>query len=579
MRKISRKRLVTFLLLLVVFMSIQTWYLLSKATTSTTTTSTSTSTGTVGSKKQSTLEEYKSGRRGKKIDTMTNHGTAGSTTTNLLINNTTSITSRPISKLIHVTVYGLGHRLCRASAAWHFAQHLNLTHMKFQWNTCGETHATGTPIFPFLFGQDEWSLPTTHRHSATATATATTFSGPSSPVDGKSVLVRNDVYGYVPGQGLKNFHVPLPSHLYKQRNNGPFLEKLQYSDVNFYQQVQDRYVFYKEEVVTYMKDNDFHQHTVIGLHVRAGNGEETHFTDSGRMIANQTVFVSNLIRLVQEFVEKQHYSTKDNKKPSPPSSFPSSTTAVKPPLIFLATDTASLIPTIVEATETLFGIKTIVLPQLRLAENQGVTFSALKGKDEKCLLGWKAMVSDMLLLGHADVLIAARYSSFTQSLPMSLVFDRKGHIPGPHYCEVSLNGTSMTCLQDLSTWLFRDDGNKTFHYTIVKDNNIVDDDVVNDRRSTQRVSKPMNSHSHSHLQSHHVVHKMVIQLPDIQPAKSYNDLIQFLHSPIPNNNKNDNDNDNPSSLIYTYGKKRYNPRYREKHENNHILVRSFNITT
>ena len=52
-----------------------------------------------------------------------------------------------------------------------------------------------------------------------------------------------------------------------------------------------------------MSNHRFAQHTVIGVHLRAGNGEQAHFVDSGRGIADENKFVSNLVKLVKEFVD------------------------------------------------------------------------------------------------------------------------------------------------------------------------------------------------------------------------------------------------------------------------------------
>jgi hypothetical protein len=181
-------------------------------------------------------------------------------------------------------------------------------------------------------------------------------------------------------------------------------------------------------------------------------------------------------------------------------------------------------------------VKTVILPQIRVPENEGVTFKALQGAGQKCLEGWQAMMSDMLLLSHADVLIAARHSSFTQSLPMSLVFDRKQAIKGPHFCEVSDTGTSMTCLQDLPTWLFRDDPSKIFQYST----------------TTTTTTQTNNNEEEEEEQHMMVMHKMVIHLPDMKPTKEYSQAVQFLQSAKTTNQ------------TFIYGKNRFNPRYRKQ---------------
>lgn len=63
--------------------------------------------------------------------------------------------------------------------------------------------------------------------------------------------------------------------------------------------------------------------------------------------------------------------------------------------------------------------------QERASEGGGVFFGEMAvfhpdvGEKDKCLNGWDGMLIDMFVLSHADVVVAARPSSFVQSLPMS----------------------------------------------------------------------------------------------------------------------------------------------------------------
>jgi hypothetical protein len=81
---------------------------------------------------------------------------------------------------------------------------------------------------------------------------------------------------------------------------------------------------------------------------------------------------------------------------------------------------------------------------------------------EVCLAGWESAFTDMMLLSHADVVVAARPSSFTQSLPMSLVLstpklERK--VIGS-FCEVNPMATAVRCYEDLIDWCCK--GNTSF---------------------------------------------------------------------------------------------------------------------
>ena len=426
----------------------------------------------------------------------------------------------PPNRLIHLAIFGLGHRLTRTTTAWHLAKKLKLAEMKFLWGTCGDDHATGQKIFPHLFGDDILSLPSTEVEDN------------GKPVGrGKEILVRNDVYGYVPGQDFKDLHLPLSKAIYHDGPQGPFMNKLE-SDVQLYKILRDRYV-YKDQVISFMKKHKFSDHTVLGVHLRVGNGEKTHFEYSGRGVSNEMEFVSNFFKnIVPMFIQKTQIS------------YPARFSSMKPPLIFLATDTASLVPSIVNYTES-FGVKTAVLPQIRVKEKGGVTFKALQGAGTKCLEGWQAMFSDMLLLSHADVLIATRHSSFTQSLPISLVFDRTKGESGPHFCEVSDTALSMVCLEDLATWLFRDDGNKIVTY------------VVNNEENGNDTT-----------QEEEVIHKLLVHLPDIEPAKEFAHAVEFLNGKGPD--------EGSLAITHTYGAKRFNPKYRLRNKGG--TLPSWNLT-
>jgi hypothetical protein len=164
----------------------------------------------------------------------------------------------------------------------------------------------------------------------------------------------------------------------------------------------------------------------------------------GRGVDNEMDFVHNLLTLIKTFIEELKTSHPQLFIPSKCSQ----STTNKVPLIFLATDTPKYIPIISNYT-TQLGIETIVIPQDRV--EKGVTLSIKQG--EKCAKGWYDMLLDDILLSFSDVLIAARHSTFTQSMPMPLVFDRSNGVPGPHFCEVGDSGMlRCICPSDLKTY-------------------------------------------------------------------------------------------------------------------------------
>jgi hypothetical protein len=124
-------------------------------------------------------------------------------------------------------------------------------------------------------------------------------------------------------------------------------------DVTFFRYLCDNFRG-REAVREFQQDKGWHNHTVIGLHIRAGNGEQDHFTDAARSIDNTTVYVQQVVQLLERFVAEQ-------------------SATLAPPLLFLATDQADLIPIIQDLTRQ-FGVETITFPQTRLGKDEGVSY-------------------------------------------------------------------------------------------------------------------------------------------------------------------------------------------------------------
>jgi len=429
------------------------------------------------------------------------------------------------NRLIHKGEFGLGHRLLRAATSFHLGRTMGVVgKIKFDWGKCYDSSnntntsqqqqqkdATGISIFPYLFGEDDWWLSEfnqTLQH-------------------GKTVFIQNDVWGYLPTQTFLDHRIPLEGgeHMHKNQS-GPFLSKIS-SDVSFYRQLEERFQ-YRDKIEEFMEKYKFQNHQVIGLHIRTGNGEKAHFLQAGRGIVNETTFFKNLVDLIGSTVTET-----TNKK----------NTTTNPPLLFLATDTPYVVSTISNLTESI-GIPTIVFPQIRVPDYQGVTFSAWVGNgEEKCLLGWQAMVIDMLLLRHADILIAARHSTFTQSLPLTLAMSRnrneeeekKKNHHGASFCEVSDDATRMSCFQNIPAWLFRDNPQHETNYALP----VVTSTTINSTLS--------------------VHHKSLIFLPEKEKLPEFYKLMEYV--------SRDDDHEGERRTM-SYGR-RFNPRYRNQKTSDH----------
>jgi len=203
------------------------------------------------------------------------------------------------------------------------------------------------------------------------------------------------------------------------------------SDFEFYSRLRRKFRM-REKVESFRKDN-FEGFTVIGIHIRAGNGETGHFVAANRAIDNLEVWISNVSQTLIEFTNR--------------------TKMAKPPLLFIATDTTSIVGNFSQELKGVMSVKE--LPQIRKREGEGVQFGQ-QGKIEKsgdaCLSGWESVVMDMILLSYADVVIAARYSSMTQTMPMSLALGQTQRIMEHSFCEMDQPGSSMRCYKNIREW-------------------------------------------------------------------------------------------------------------------------------
>jgi len=209
------------------------------------------------------------------------------------------------------------------------------------------------------------------------------------------------------------------------------------ADAAFYAGLRDRFrlrTFVDDLRTKHFGLGSGQQLTVIGMHIRAGNGETGDFSDRGRGIGDTETWLQSLAKQLLEAHRAQDWGDS---------------------VLFLATDTPSLIDTVRDLLAQ--DIPVVHLDQVRPEEGSGVFFGeqgkiAQKGK--QCLQGWENTMMDMMLLSYTDVLIAARPSSFTQSLPMQLVLatpKTTRRVPQP-FCEVNPAATEMRCYSDFSDW-------------------------------------------------------------------------------------------------------------------------------
>ena len=316
---------------------------------------------------------------------------------------------RSYSSVDYVACCGLGHRLSKIADAHYVSRVLNVS-LRLFWGFCDDID-----VAHFLFKpQPPWQMPTN----------ITSFQS--------GVRFRNEVGGF--------------DKLVREGPNTTCkcTQDKYLADVDFYKGMREGFRF--QDKVENFRKKTFTNHTVIGMHVRAGNNETGHFEKKNRGIRDLDSWLQNMVKHVQELG--------------------SLAPAEYPPLLYIATDTQSILTSFQEALK---GIMPVVeYPQQRAKEGGGVIFGAqgdVSSEGRGCLLGWVNAMVDMSLLSHADVVVAARPSSFVQTMPMFLAFAQS---PGTRvydrpFCEVNGNASDVRCFKDFMEWCCESFGAFFFH--------------------------------------------------------------------------------------------------------------------
>ena len=209
---------------------------------------------------------------------------------------------------------------------------------------------------------------------------------------------------------------------------------------------------HSDRVKMIMEETQFQQHTVFGLHIRAGNGETGGFVSQRRTIKDLDNWMIKIIDVLCAYRQlNSHYFNK------------------YPLMLYLATDTASVVPKIQSISNEKCSIPIVSADQAYPEEGAGVSFLAYAGQrvnQTRCLNGWRDMVLDMFMMTQCNTVIAGTYSSFTQTAPLSYVFHKakiynnqitNSSTIHPHYfCEMGISGDRMDCFDNLSSWIKND---------------------------------------------------------------------------------------------------------------------------
>jgi hypothetical protein len=457
---------------------------------------------------------------------------------NINSNDTSHTNHKNSNRVVHQGQFGLGHRLSKLSAAYHLAERLSVPILEAQWNDCrtnnnhnkNSTNSSLSSVsseedntnnmFHRLFGGIEIPIQSRNNRRNGSAAFATT----QQQRQGKTILVRNDVHGYYAGQAYKNFQIPIDDSV-RQR----WKDKLD-RDRRLFRLLQDRFMAHHPQLREFQQQHDWLNHHVIGVHIRAGNGEAGHFAEAQRGTQvlhhhttnnNNNTTMMDIPRVLVQFIQdmmRQHQHKEQTSNNDP----------VKPILVFVATDTVAWIDILQHAlsssSSSFSNIPVISFPQSRVEPGQGVGFSAWKDDSDHCVDGWITAAMDMFLLAATNTLIATTRSTFTQILPLRLVLSSSPSGTGGTFCEVhnNLNGSTTTslvaCFRSMDQWLFPDQADNTTDHT-----------------------NP---------------HKVMVHLPDVHNAdRIFENAQQFLDGTAPLRSDEEH--------VYYYGRK-YNPNYRAK---------------
>jgi len=325
-----------------------------------------------------------------------------------LVQNGPDLGKKELDQLIqNMSVYeyraccGLGHRLVRQAAAYHAAHKLG-HRLNVNWGFCDPSNKS-QDIFDELFRPENITELQTY---------VTSYER------GEFHFAANEVPGYI-----------------KTKQCNP--ENLE-SDYNMYTELRSRYR--KRDLVNAFVQANFAGKLVLGIHIRAGNGETGDFTKKNRGISSPEAYTRNVSNHILTFLNqaKKH----DGQQP------------LSPPVLYIATDTARYIDLFRKELEG--KIPVVHWEQEKEAEGSGVFLGQEQKKvdKDKCLQKWNDMLIDAMLLASADVLIAGQFSSFSQAIPFALVMGRPRNerkVPQA-FCELSFEAIEFDCHEDKVEW-------------------------------------------------------------------------------------------------------------------------------
>ena len=223
--------------------------------------------------------------------------------------------AKNISSVDYMACCGAGHRMSKLSDANYVSKRLGFALRSF-WGYCDTTE-----VYDYLFGpQPVDEIPATNHRD-------------------HFVRINNDVPGFVKFSREGN-----------EKECACNMDKADH-DVQFYASHRDRFRA-KHKVASFRRKHFLENTTIVGIHIRGGNGENGDFANLGRAIDDTDSWLQKVVNLLTQ----QNWG---------------------PVKMFLATDTPSIIPKL-EATLT-DRVPVIYQKPIAPKEGSGVMFGA-RGK-------------------------------------------------------------------------------------------------------------------------------------------------------------------------------------------------------
>jgi len=322
-------------------------------------------------------------------------------------------------------VSGIGHRLARQGAAYHLAKALGLSKMNISWATCFSTQKDEPheDIWKYLFGSQILDIPPA---SKPIFPWIHVTRNESKTVTSQNIRIKNDVPNY--------YRLMLPFY-YPYLVDNDYFQKFR-TDLEMYDQMLRRFRF-RDEVDNFTKTHNFSDYNVIGLHVRAGNGEKGEFLIKGRQIADPTTWIERVAGLLSNYTGSAFFPKNG-----------------KPPLVFIATDTESYINDLQHSLKK-YAIPVVSFPQPRVNPGTGISIFSTHQSTAKCLADWKYQTIDMVILAFSDVLLTGLYSSYTQTIPITWQFrnDLESSSQLPRVCQFGRQALNLQCYVNWTSWV------------------------------------------------------------------------------------------------------------------------------